>query len=238
LTVAVLSAGSLLAGTVGGCDRKSATGVQAYSAPKDSTPPARAADASPGEAGSTPVAAARAGGEIQWDLPEGWKKVESTERMRFATFAVTPAESGPVVTVMSVSRVPLVMNVNRWAGQLGLPAMAEADLGKVTSSVDTAAGKATLVDLTGPEQAGKPRQRMLAALLGADQREWSIKFVGPSDVVEAQKPKFEAFVKSLRFGGGGAEPVLRRLGGTARAICLVYRELQEPGVAVRPGQAE
>src|SRR5438477_8682468 len=101
LAVAALSAGSLLAGMVGGCNRKPDSGVQAYSAPKDTKPPAQAADGSPAEtggSGATPVASAapRAGGPIQWDVPEGWKQVESAERMRFATFAVTPDESGPV----------------------------------------------------------------------------------------------------------------------------------------------
>ena len=72
----------------------------------------------------------------------------------------------------------------------------------MTSEVDTPAGKATLVDLTGPEQGGKPAQRMLAALVDTDQRVWSIKLLGPADVVGPQKPKFEAFVKSIRPGEG------------------------------------
>ena len=45
------------------------------------------------------------------------------------------------------------MNVNRWEGQLHLPPSPEADLPKLVKDADLPAGKAQVVDLTGPDPA-------------------------------------------------------------------------------------
>lgn len=189
LTVAAVSAGALLAGAVGGCDRKSDTGVQAYSAPKDTKAPV-----SPAAAAAGP-----------WDVPEGWKAVPSTAAMRVATYAVSADNPAVVVTVVPLSISPLLPNVNRWANELGMQPFTDANVGTVVHDVDTAAGKATVADLTGPEQSGKPRQQTLAAILPHDGQNWYFKLTGPADVVGPEKPKFEAFVKSVRLGQGEAE---------------------------------
>jgi hypothetical protein len=83
--------------------------------------------------------------------------------------------------------------VNRWEGQLGLPATSEKDLGTVTQEVQTQSGPATVVRLKGEKQA------MLASMVKHGGSTWFIKLMGPTDAVEKQQDAFDAFVKSTRF---------------------------------------
>jgi hypothetical protein len=87
-------------------------------------------------------------------------------------------------------------NLNRWEGQLGLPvSTSEEAAASHLKPMQIAGGMATVVDLANAEQ------RMLAAIVEHGQV-WFFKLVGPKDVVTAQKEKFGAFVKSVRFESG------------------------------------
>ena len=187
-----LSVAALAVGLLVGCDKKE--DVRAYQAPK--------------ETAAAPVVASANGAATssarQWDVPEGWKEVPgSGTKDRAATFAVSKDEPEALVAVTHFRMsVPLLANINRWAGQIGMTPVAEADVPKVSRQVETKAGKADFVDLTGPEAGGKPAQRMLAAIFEHGGESWYFKLTGSKDVVESQKDKFESFVKSVHFADG------------------------------------
>ena len=48
------------------------------------------------------------------------------------------------------------------------------------------------------------QERMLAAIIPHEDRVWFFKMVGPASAVTPNKENFDAFIKSIKFGGGGA----------------------------------
>jgi hypothetical protein len=168
--------------------------VAAYSVPKEPAKPAQ----------STAAAAPRQGGSVpQWTVPAGWKPLPASG-MRFAAFAITDDTPPVTLTVIPLPSSPLLANVNRWEGELGLPHSNEAGLDKVVQHIDANGAHIDLVDLTGPESPDKPRQRMLAALIENQGKTWFFKAVGPAEKMAAQKDNFENLLKSVKFGDAPA----------------------------------
>ena len=57
------------------------------------------------------------------------------------------------------------------------------------------------------KMAGKETRRILGVVVPRRGQTWFFKMTGPADLVDKQKPVFEAFLKSVRFdGGSGAKP--------------------------------
>lgn len=184
LVFALVAAVALLGA---GCDRSDP--VLAYQAPKDPPPPPKAAP------------------PISWTVPAGWKPLPAGQ-MRYAAFAVSQEHPDTVVTVIPLPPSPLLANVNRWEGQLGLPPSEEKDLDKVVRHLDLPAGHVDMVELLGPEKPGEPRQRMLGAIMPqGDEQMWFFKLSGPDAVIAGQKENFEAFIRSVKLTGqpGGAQ---------------------------------
>jgi hypothetical protein len=115
-----------------------------------------------------------AGGEPTWTLPDGWSR-QPGNSFRFAT--LTTDKTDPPLEV-SVSRLTypggrdsyLRDNINRWRGQVGLPASNDADWwakAEAAGEVEAVGGEdqdTTLVDLTGTNE-DFPEARTLAAIL-------------------------------------------------------------------------
>src|SRR5688500_15464489 len=177
---------------VSGCNNEEP--VAAYSVPKEPAKPAQSASAGPRQGGVVP----------QWTVPAGWKVVPASG-MRFAAFAITEDEPPVTLTVIPLPSSPLLANVNRWEGELGLPPSDEAGLDKVVQHIDSDGGAhVDLVDLTGPESPDKPRQRMLAALIENQGRTWFFKAVGPAEKMAAQRENFEKLLRSVKFADAPA----------------------------------
>ncbi len=94
-------------------------------------------------------------GRARWTLPSGWKE-DPPKEMRAATFWI-PTDEKPLE--ISVTTLPwrgtqdeLLSNVNRWRGQLQLPAIEATGLAEVTRELDAGDAKMTLVDLRGQFQ--------------------------------------------------------------------------------------
>lgn len=88
--------------------------------------------------------------EPVWTLPAGWKEQPSTDGVTFVFFALDDAD--PKLR-LGVSRFPgeqdLTANVNRWRGQLKLEPIGADEAAKAAVPLETAAGKALWVELTG-----------------------------------------------------------------------------------------
>ncbi len=93
-------------------------------------------------------------GKPQWELPEGWS--ESGPRpMRFATLKMGDAEPPLEMAISQLGpNQDVLLNVNRWRGQMGLAAIKEADLEKDTSKLKTNAKSALLFDVVGKSSGG------------------------------------------------------------------------------------
>ncbi len=108
-----------------------------------------------------------------WDLPKGWQEKDAATAMRAATLVV-PDESGNLE--LAVSSLPLqgewedflVLNVDRWLGQLQRLELPRQTVLKLKREASTRDGKAALFELSGvmsqrpmgggrfPTQSGKP----------------------------------------------------------------------------------
>jgi len=87
---------------------------------------------------------------VTWTVPEGWHQ-EPAKELRHATFRAGPKETASELTVIRLEGKAgsMLANVNRWRGQIGLPPITEAELGKVSKELKVDGLAATLVEMTG-----------------------------------------------------------------------------------------
>ncbi len=144
--------------------------------------------------------------QLQWTLPAGWTEVSPGE-MSIASFKV----QGQAGAEADVSVVPLPgpaggdeANVNRWRGQVGLPAATPDELGKMAESVQVGDQPAKLYDLAGQGSGGSNAKRILGVIQQRNGMTWFFKMNGDAGLVEQQKREFVAFLKSLTFTPGAA----------------------------------
>lgn len=181
-----------LAGVAGCKDRS----IVAYRVPKDVMP-------GPGATESSPAAAPAASG-IRWDAPAGWQP-QKADGLRAASFLVTGVDGTTadmsIVTFAGTGGDDLA-NVNRWRGQLQLPAITAADFPAQVQSLVLPAGAVSLVDLNGTTGEAKSPARLLGAWLRSPERVWFFKLMGPGPLVTAQRDSFMLFLNSVALGAG------------------------------------
>lgn len=151
--------------------------------------PSPAADVSPPPAPGT---------GLSWTLPKGWRQ-EISGGMRYAT--LKPAGPGRVEVSVVVLPGPAggeLANVNRWRGQLGLPAIDEPSLSSARATIGTKAGPFALYDFSGE---GTSKSRMIAALGVLDGSTWFIKMLGDASAVGAVRSDFIHLLEGLRVDG-------------------------------------
>ncbi len=104
------------------------------------------------------------GGKPEWTLPEGWE-ARPGNAFRYATLVI-PSEGKPLE--LTVSALPntgeddesyVLVNVNRWRGQLRMPSITAQQLPTETTTIDVGGTPSTLVNLAGhaaPNSMGRP----------------------------------------------------------------------------------
>ena len=132
--------------------------------------------------------------EIKWDLPAGWSPA-APSAMRYASFT---AEKNGEKADISVVTFPGdggsdVENVNRWRQQIGLPAVGAELLQPMITPIHAGDLHLDSIDMTGASA------RVLAAWTRRNGRAWFFKLTGPANIVEQEKPRFTAFVQSIRL---------------------------------------
>jgi hypothetical protein len=139
---------------------------------------------------------------LKYTTPKGWKELNPRAESipMDAAFQISEGDQTAKVTVLRTGG-SLLLNVNRWRGQIGLAPTNEAQLAKDTATISIGGVSAPYVDLTGAAT-GKPR--IVSIVISHAGQAWYFTMKGPADLVEKQKPAFEAFVKSVRFEGGKA----------------------------------
>jgi hypothetical protein len=188
---------AVVAAILGACDRNDQQ-IKVYriaKAPLESTPPPDAAmptNASSPTADAPGPPPSSEKPQIQWDVPTGWSSAPASA-MRYASFA---AESKGEKADISVVTFPGdggsdADNINRWRQQIGLGPLDSVDALIVPQHAG--ALHFSTVDMAGP------RARVLAGWTRHDGRAWFFKLTGPASLVEQEKPKFAAFLQSVRF---------------------------------------
>lgn len=176
-----------------------------FAAAESETPHnARPEDAAANPHGDLTGAAAPAegsSGEPKWIVPQNW--TEKTPGPMLLKSYTAMDDAGKTASV-TISTFPgdvggTLANVNRWRGQMSLPPVEEDKLEGVTQSLDTAGGKATMVDFTGTDtKTGQPA-RLIAVMVPHGDSTWFYKLMGEDVVVREQKEAFVKFVQTVHY---------------------------------------
>ena len=148
-------------------------------------------------AGNATFAQAEDGGLI-WTAPTEWKAKQSSS-IRKGSYAVgadedTAADLG--ITAFPGDVGGDLANVNRWLGQLSQPPVSEADLANLITTMTVGELTVRLVELTGGT--ADHTHKMLGAIVPYEGSTWFFKLVGATDVVNAAKPAFVAFIQTIK----------------------------------------
>jgi len=221
----------LIAFALAGCGRDN---VKVYRLSNDdsssTTPPPNSTTAAPAPGPNDNIAAQP---RLHWTLPSGWIEV-APGAMSVASFKV----SGQNGAEAEVSVVPLpgpaggdTANVNRWRGQVGLPAATADELQKMGEAIQVGDQSATLYDIVGSDNA----RRILGTIHELSGTTWFFKMTGDAGLVEQQKPEFTAFLKSLTFSAATTAEALPpghpAIGGADQTAPMMSAE---PAAAGKP----
>lgn len=136
---------------------------------------------------------------FKFEVPLGWKEIPPTDKLYVLSFVTVDKDKKAAinVSVFPGAGGGLLLNVNRWRGQVNLGALTAE---QVNALPDVAVGdaKGKLVDIKGPD-APPQRNRILGAILIRATDSRFFKMMGPSDVVDQQQQAFETFLKSIKF---------------------------------------
>ena len=136
-------------------------------------------------------------GSMKWALPKGWSELPGGG-MRFATFkAPFAGKLEATVVVLPGPAGGELPNVNRWRGQIALPALDEAGLAKARTVLKSKAGALNVYDFTSDGQA---KSRMVVGYISTpDGNTWFLKLTGDAAPVAKAKPDFMTILGSLHL---------------------------------------
>lgn len=189
LTLRRYSAAGLLAMVLlAGCRRE---GIQVYTAPTDKPAPAP-----PVTVRTRPMTLP----QLTWKLPPGWRET-GPGKMSAAGFVI-PGPGGQEAQV-TITPLPAmagreVMIVNMWREQLGLEPLGDEEVKQQFQAVDVGGVSGSLFQITGKGQDAQP-MRIITAMVHRPDASWFYKLSGEAALVDAQKPAFLEFLKSIQM---------------------------------------
>jgi len=178
--------------------------IRSYRIAKETAPPPLAAlpAMSPHGTGAgmpAPTAEPTPSTSLTWTAPATWTP-KALGQMRKGSYAVPGADNVAAdlsITMFPAAANPLLANVNRWRGQVGLGPITEAQLPAETTALENGAYRFTVVDLAAAPSGGAAANRILGAVLYLGDEAWFFKLSGPDAAVASQKPAFLDFLKTV-----------------------------------------
>lgn len=159
-----------------------------------------------------PAAAATAAGghnhpQVTWKLPKDWTETGAGQ-MSVASFSIRGANGEQAqVTITPLARFAGrdMEIVNMWREQVGQEPLSREDVAKQFTAVDVGGEPGNLFEIGGTPSEGGPA-RIVTAMVHRSEASWFYKLAGDASLVEAQKPAFVEFLKSIQIkeGQGGA----------------------------------
>lgn len=134
-----------------------------------------------------------------WHVPPSWTEVA---RSQFLVAKFQARDDAGGVAEINVSRSAgagggWLMNVNRWRAQLGLDPQDQAALDRDSTTLDTAMGKATVVDFTGADAENHVPSRCVGVMVPQPGETWFYKLMGPTALVTREREAFLNFVRTV-----------------------------------------
>jgi hypothetical protein len=189
----------LLLGAGAGCQREE---IQVYTARKE-TP-----RAAPAPAADLHSHLPKARPQVTWTLPKDWKE-SGAGQMSVANFAIQDAGGREAqVTVTPLARLAGrdTEIVNMWREQVGLEPLSREEAVKQFEAIEVGGEKGNLFQIEGKPQGGSGPARIVTAMVHRPDASWFYKLAGDAALVEAQKPAFIEFLKSIRIKEAASPP--------------------------------
>lgn len=191
----------LLLGAGAGCQREE---IQVYTAPKEKP------RAAPAPAADPHSHLPKARPQVTWTLPKGWKE-SGAGQMSVATFTIQDAaghEAQVTITPLAQLAGRDTEIVNMWREQVGLEPLNREEAVKQFEAIEVGGEKGNLFQIEGRPQGGSGPARIVTAMVHRPDASWFYKLAGDAALVEAQKPAFIEFLKSIRIkeAASPAEP--------------------------------
>lgn len=184
---------ALLVVFAAGCGRED---VKVYRVAKEQSP------ASPRQAmppGHLEINASKP--QLSWTLPAGWKEAGAGQ-MSLATFDITAKgdkQAQVTVTPLRGLAGKEVLIVNMWRQQAGLVELSAEEVQRQLQPVEIAGEPGKMFEVTGKAEGTNPPLRIVTAMAHRADASWFYKLAGDSGLVEAQKPAFVEFLKSIKI---------------------------------------
>lgn len=147
---------------------------------------------------SLPVETAT-GPSLTWSAPAAWT-LKPPAPMRKATYAV-PATGGDAelsITAFPNSVGGETANLNRWRGQVQLPALSEAELSNAVTRLTINGLSVVVADFSNPQAPASAAQHILGAIVPFEGATWFFKLSGKDAAVASVKPAFLEFLQTLK----------------------------------------
>jgi hypothetical protein len=146
-----------------------------------------------------PGAAKQTSSPIAFDAPPEWKP-GALNQFRKASFTVADGSKQAEITVIDLEpgSGDLLANVNRWRDQVGLSPVTAAELATSVKKIDVLGVQGDYVELVGPSGVA-PSKTILGVMAFAGGRAWFVKLMGDSELAAREKPRFEAFARSIKL---------------------------------------
>jgi hypothetical protein len=141
------------------------------------------------------------GPSIKFDTPQGWSQGAlmvargGIQIRRQAAFDVKRNDESVEITATRMPGSPssLLLNVNRWRGQVQLDPFTEAELEADGKKIDIDGAIGTYVELKGA------KATILGVVAYRDGMAWFIKLQGDRELAQREQTHFDEFLKSIRF---------------------------------------
>jgi len=198
-----VAAGIVFAIALSGCKREE---VQSYEVPKE-TPVTPSPSASMAGAANPHAAAPVASPKVTWGkLPEGWTEAEAGQ-MSLASFSITGdgGQASVAITPLRGMAGREGIIVNMWRQQVGEPELSPEEAAKQLSPVEIDGGEGKMFDVTGKAEGGAA-MRIVTAMQHRGETSWFFKLAGHDALVQAQKPAFVAFLKTIKISEATPAP--------------------------------
>ena len=140
--------------------------------------------------------------------------------MSLATFAITDGtgqEAQVSVTPLRGLAGKEVPIVNMWREQVGLPALSEDEAQQQLSPVEIGGESGKMFEIEGRPAGTNPPVRIVTAMVHRPDASWFYKLAGDAELVEAQKPAFVAFLKSIKITETSAAETVPAVAASAPA---------------------
>ena len=146
--------------------------------------------------------------DFSWNTPPGWSELPSSQ---FRIVNLRPAKNPDADCYLSVAGGGVSVNVNRWRGQFGAPALDDAAIESLPKQkllgfdglrVEVEGTFST--SMPGAPPVKKEDFKLLGLVADAGGQQLFVKMTGPKAIVDQERSAFDLFVASLRQKEGAA----------------------------------